>query len=128
MSDHLRFIRELLALRRSHAALCADAINVFHSHNDNRVLAFHRWLPGIGGDVVVAANFSESTWWSYELGFPRNGHWAEVFNSDVYDNWVNPSTAGNGGQVYVTGPPMHSLPYSSSIVIPANGLVIFAKV
>jgi hypothetical protein len=37
---------------------------------------------------------------SYQLGFPRNGHWAELFDSDVYDNWVNPLAAVNNGGVY----------------------------
>jgi 1,4-alpha-glucan branching enzyme len=127
MTDHLRFIRELLAVRRSHPAFCGDAINVFHVHNDNRVVAFHRWLPGIGADVVVAISLREDTWWSYDLGFPLDGTWSEVFNSDVYENWVNPSVAGNGGQINASGPSMHGLPYSSTIVIPANGFVIFAK-
>jgi hypothetical protein len=31
-----------------------------------------------------------------ELGFPLAGDWTEVFNSDVYDNWVNPAAVGNG--------------------------------
>jgi 1,4-alpha-glucan branching enzyme len=28
------------------------------------------------------------------LGFPIPGFWREVFNSDVYDHWVNPKVAG----------------------------------
>jgi 1,4-alpha-glucan branching enzyme len=28
------------------------------------------------------------------VGFPGTGTWREVFNSDVYDNWVNPVVAG----------------------------------
>jgi 1,4-alpha-glucan branching enzyme len=52
-------------------------------HNANRVIAFHRWLPGAGRDVVVVATLSESTWWNYRLGFPGAGRWLEIFNSDV---------------------------------------------
>jgi 1,4-alpha-glucan branching enzyme len=33
---------------------------------------------------------ADTTWWGYQLGFPSGGHWEEVFNSDIYDNWVNP--------------------------------------
>jgi 1,4-alpha-glucan branching enzyme len=126
MQDHLRFMRELIALRRRLPALTADAINVFHVHNDNRVIAFHRWVPGVGRDAVVAANLREETWWGYDLGFPCGGEWLEVFNSDVYDNWVNPQTAGNGGRVWANGPPMHGLPASAHVILPANGIVVFA--
>ena len=57
----------------------------------------------------------------------RRGRWREVFNSDVYDNWVNPLVAGNGGGVNADGPPLHGLPASAALAIPANGLLIFAK-
>lgn len=126
MVDHLRFTRELIALRRRHPALRGDPINVFHLHNDNRILAFHRWLEGIGRDVVVVASLNEATLYDYLLGFPRSGRWLEVFNSDVYDNWVNPWGAGNGGAVQADGLPMHNLPHSVSIVIPANSVLVFS--
>ena len=97
MQDYLRFCRELIALRRHQPALRSDAMNVFHVHDQNRVIAFQRWVVGSGRDVVVAATLNESTYWGYALGFPGPGNWREVFNSDVYDNWVNPIVAGNGG-------------------------------
>jgi 1,4-alpha-glucan branching enzyme len=128
MQDHLRFMRELIQLRNGYRALCGDRINVFHVHNDNRVLAFHRWLDGTGEDVIVAFSLREETWWSYEVGLPISGDWLEVFNSDVYDNWVNPIVAGNGGRITAGGPPLHDFQTSTAIVIPANGFVVFAKV
>ena len=127
MQDHLRFCRELIALRQRQPALRGEAINVFHVHNANRVIAFQRWIVGAGRDVVVAASLNESTYWSYSLGFPGPGRWLEIFNSDVYDHWVNPMVAGNGGGIDAEGPPMHGLPCSASIVIPANGFVVFAR-
>jgi 1,4-alpha-glucan branching enzyme len=63
--------------------------------------------------------------WLRALGFPGTGFWAEVFNSDVYDNWVNPIVAGNGSGVNASG--VHGLPCSASIVIPAKGFVVFAR-
>jgi 1,4-alpha-glucan branching enzyme len=93
----------------------------------DRVLAFHRWLDGTGQDVIVVATFAESTWWNYNIGFPAAGFWAEVFNSDVYDNFVNPQVAGNGGGVQAGGPPMHGFAASASVVIPANGVVVFGR-
>ena len=110
MQDYLRFCRELIGLRKHQPALRSEAVNVFHVHNENRVIAFQRWVVGSGRDVVVAATLSETTYWGYALGFPGPGSWREVFNSDVYDNWVNPITAGNGGSVTADGPPLHGLP------------------
>jgi hypothetical protein len=90
--------------------------------NEKRILPFSRvarnlnlsagikGLEGTGQDVVVVATLSETTWYNYSVGFPGSGAWAEVFNSDVYDNWVNPIVAGNGGGITASGPPVHSHP------------------
>lgn len=127
MSDFLRFTRELIKVRKSLRGLSGEGINVFHVHNDNRVIAFHRWIPHKGHDVVVVASLKEWTYFDYAIGFPAKGYWREVFNSDVYDHWVNPSVTGNGGGVHVNGWGLHGLPTSAAITIPANGVVIFAK-
>jgi 1,4-alpha-glucan branching enzyme len=50
-----------------------------------------------------------------------------VFNSDVYDNWVNPIVAGNAGGIWAAGPPLYGFETSANLVIPANGLVVFAR-
>lgn len=127
MVDHLRFTSELVALRRRHPALRGEMVHAFYVHNQNRVLAFHRWLEGIGRDVVVVMSLNESTFWGYALGFPGGGTWLEVFNSDIYDNWVNPQAAGNGGQIAADGGPRDGMPASATIVIPANAMVVFAR-
>ena len=82
---------------------------------------------GVGCDAVVVASLNESTYRGCALSFPGPGFWAEVFNSDVYDNWVNPIVAGKGSGVNASGSPMHGLPCSASIVIPANGILVFAS-
>jgi 1,4-alpha-glucan branching enzyme len=91
------------------------------------VLAYQRWVEGAGNDVVVVASLSETNQYNYQVGFPSGGRWSEVFNSDVYDNWVNPTVAGNGGGVDASGPPLHGLPASARVTIPANGFVVFAR-
>jgi 1,4-alpha-glucan branching enzyme len=126
-NDYLRFSQDLIHLRWNQAALRGNAINVFHVHDQNRVIAFHRWIPDVGRDVVIAASLNESTYYGYAIGFPISGVWHEVFNSDVYDNFVNPMVAGNGGSIDAAGGPMHGLPTSAAIVIPANGVVVFAR-
>lgn len=127
MADFLRFTRELIALRRNQPALRGEDCNIIHVHDDNRVLAFQRWVEGAGQDVIVVVSLNESTWYKYQIGFPGGGRWLEVFNSDVYDNWVNPIFAGNGGAIHADGPPLHGLPNSAELTIPANGFVIFAR-
>jgi 1,4-alpha-glucan branching enzyme len=127
MVDHLRFTQDLIRLRCNEPALRGDNVNPFYVNDSDRVIAFHRWLEGMGQDVVVVATLSETNWYNYSVGFPGSGSWTEVFNSDVYDNWVNPTVAGNAGGIFASGAPMHGLPASASIVIPANGLVVFAR-
>jgi 1,4-alpha-glucan branching enzyme len=127
MRNHLRFTRDLIALRKRQAGLNGEGVNAFLYHNIDRVIAFQRWVEGVGEDVVVIASLNEFTFYGYTVGFPGRGRWREIFNSDVYDNWVNPVTAGNGGQVFADGPAAQGLPFSASVVIPANGLVVFAR-
>jgi len=127
MGDFLRFTRDLIAVRRNHPALRGEGCAIIHVHNQNRVLAFQRWAEGVGGDVVIVASLNESTWYNYDIGFPGSGRWVEVFNSDVYDNWVNPTVAGNGGGVNADGPALHGLSSSAALTIPANGLLVFAR-
>ena len=56
-----------------------------------------------------------------------------MFNSDAYDSCnangvpVNPQVAGNDGGVDADPAPLHGLPASANIVIPANGVVVLAK-
>jgi 1,4-alpha-glucan branching enzyme len=126
MVDHLRFTKDLIRLRWNQPALRSDNVSTFHVHNQNRVIAYHRWLDS-GSDVIVIATLSNFTWWGYSIGFPYPGRWVEAFNSYMYENWVNPMTAGNGGGVDASGPPMHGFGTSASVVIPANGFVVFTR-
>ena len=127
MVNHLRFLQDLIRLRWLQPAIRSENVNAFHIHDLNRVLAFHRWIEGSGQDVVIVTTLADSTWWSYSIGFPLPGRWVEAFNSDIYDNWVNPQVAGNGGQIFADGPPMHGFSYSATVVIPANGSVVFTR-
>jgi 1,4-alpha-glucan branching enzyme len=125
MSDQLRFTQDFIRLRWSQPALRGQSIHPYYSNNNDRVIAFHRWIDGEGLDVVVVASLNDNAFFGYQLGFPRNGRWAELFNSDVYDNWVNPLAVGNNGAIYVNCGPMHDLPYSASITIPPRSILVF---
>lgn len=127
MADFFRFFQDLIRLRWNQPALRGDNVNPFHVHDQNRVIAFHRWLENTGNDVIVVATLAETNWYNYGIGFPHAGSWTEVFNSDVYDNWVNPTVGGNGGGIMADGGPLHGFAASANIVIPANGVVVFAR-
>lgn len=125
MADFLTFSQELMHTRASLPGLRGDGINVFHVHNQNRVIAFHRWVEGLGQDVVVVCSLNENTFWDYELGMPQARSWQERFNSDAF-NGKNSSCHGNGGGVWAGGEPRHGLPSSARMVIPANSILIFS--
>ena len=129
MQDFHRYTRDLIALRRSQPGLRGEGIDIFHIDSANRILAFQRWLPGIGRSVVVVASLSEFSFESggYQLGFPASGQWAEVFNSDFYDHFPNRVVRGNHGGAHADGPPLHGLPSSAGLTIPANSLLVFAR-
>jgi len=127
MIDFHRFTRELNWLRRKHPALRAEGVTTIAVDDYNRILAYQPWIPDIGRDVVVVASLNESTLDGYTIPFPSSGYWHEVFNSDVYENWVNPMVVGNGGGVQVNGPACNNLPASAQITIPANALLVFAR-
>ncbi len=125
MSDQLRFTQDFIRLRWSQRALRGQRINAYYSHNDNRVVAFHRWIDGEGLDVVVVASLNDNPFFNYQLGFPLGGRWAELFNSDIYQNWVNPLAVGNYGGVLADGGPRDGLPFSAWITIPPRAILVF---
>jgi 1,4-alpha-glucan branching enzyme len=127
MLDHLRFTRELLDLRRRSPGLRGQGFRVVHVHDQNRVLAFHRWVEGEGYDVIVVLHLETFTRFGYRIGFPDGGEWREVFNSDVYENWVNAGVAGNGGRTVADPQLLHGFNYSASVVLPANSVLVFAR-
>ncbi len=127
MFDHLRFTRELLGVRRRLPALHGSGFRVTHVHDQNRVLAFHRWVEGEGRDVMVLLHLSNFTRVGYQIGLPGEGIWREVFNSDVYENWVNAGVAGNNGRIVANAQPLHGFGCSAGLVLPANSILIFAR-
>jgi 1,4-alpha-glucan branching enzyme len=127
MVDHLRFTSELIALRWRHPGLRGKGFRVVHADNQNRVLAFHRWVEGEGHDALVIVHLSTFNRFDYRISVPGGGAWREIFNSDVYESWVNPNVVGNGGGVFADGQAMHGFGYSAAFVLPANSILVFAR-
>ena len=75
---HLRLNRDGVT-----RGLCGQATQVFHLHDERKVIAFHRWdKGGPADDVVVVANFLHEPQDGYVIGFPVAGVWKLRFNSD----------------------------------------------
>lgn len=127
MIDFLRFTRELNWLRRRHPALRGEGVATLSMENGSRVLVFQRWVEGAGRDVVVVASLNEFTQYGYQIPMPSSGQWFEVFNSDLYENWVNPAASGNGGSIQANGPGLNGLSTSAFIRVPANSVLVFAQ-
>lgn len=127
MLDHLRLTRELLTLRRRCPALRGQGFRIVHTDDQSRVLAFHRWVERQGHDALVVAHLAPFNRFGYRIGFPGSGEWREIFNSDVYESWVNPNVTGNGGRIVAEPEPLHGFDASSSLVLPANSLLVFSR-
>jgi len=119
-----RFMEELIRLRRTEPALKSETLSVLYVHEENRILAFQRWLPDVGRDVVIVASLNDNTFPSYELPWPGAGGWREIFNSDAYDDY---RANGNGAGIIADSAPKDGLPASVRILIPSNSVLVFAR-
>jgi 1,4-alpha-glucan branching enzyme len=128
MQDYLQFCRDLIWLRRNYPAFSSESLRVSARNSLDRVLAIHRWIEGVGADVLFVANLQEVNRFGYRIGFPGGGRWREVLNSDFYDTFPNPQTTGNGGSVTVDDRfAWDGMPSSAAIGLPANGFIVFTR-
>ncbi len=51
MGDHLRFTQDAVRLRSSQPGLRGEGLNAFYAQDADRVIAFQRWVAGVGQDV-----------------------------------------------------------------------------
>jgi 1,4-alpha-glucan branching enzyme len=117
-SDFLLFMKDAVALRRSHPGFRATAAqDLFHVNDGANVLAFHRWDGA--DDLVVVASLSNQDFADYGLSFPRAGDWYELLNSD--SSAYGGGDFGNGGRVTASGSPA-----TARIKIPQMGLLVFS--
>ena len=86
-SGILQLYKDLIALRTNNegntGGLAGFSTNVHHVNDFGKVVAYHRWGDGgIGNDVVIVMNFSVKQKDVYRIGFPHEGNWYMLFNSD----------------------------------------------
>ncbi len=125
--DFCRFVREVLELKLRTPGLCGEGFRLTYVHDMDRVLAFHRWMEFVGGDVIVVAHLGNANRFQYRIGFPFGATWRESINSDVYDRWVNPAVSGNGGSIFAEPVPWQGFNFSALITLPANSILIFTR-
>lgn len=114
-----RLYQELIRLRLAHPALRSRNIDVLHTHDANRVLAFRRWEAG--DELLVIASLSNSAFTDgYRIQSSRiaDGRWREIFNSD---------TTGYGGSGLVDADPIPSAGGVFSARLPANSVLVFQR-
>lgn len=79
-----RFYQDVIRLRETRPALRSPNIEILHTHDTNRFLAFRRVDPT--GDFIVVATLSN---WSFSAGYQirdsriPDASWEEVLNSDA---------------------------------------------
>src|SRR5262249_37640210 len=130
-SGILNLYRDLIHLRRNwfdnSRGLRGQNLNVFHTNEDAKVLAFHRWdQGGRGDDVVVLLNFANRSYDSYLIGFPRPGLWRLRFNSDW--NGYSADFTNHGAYDTTAGAPERDhLPFAASVSVGPYTALIFSQ-
>ncbi|MBM4112389.1 MAG: DUF3459 domain-containing protein [Phycisphaerae bacterium] len=127
----LQLYKDLIDLRRNEAGvtrgLTGPSLNVHHVNHGAKVVAWHRWMNGgPGDDVVILANFSNTTFWSYRIGLPRAGVWKARFNSDSSEYGAD---YGNAPALDRTSEPIpyDGLPHSAIFVVGPYSCVIYSQ-
>jgi 1,4-alpha-glucan branching enzyme len=126
-----RLYRRLIHLRLNRTevtgGLSGANINVFHVNDNDKMIAFHRWdQGGVGDDVVIVANFSNTTWQDYRMGMPNAGDWNLVFNSDATE--YDPEFEGTPGYDVTAEPtPYDGLDHSATIPIGPYSVLIYTQ-
>ncbi|MCE9619451.1 MAG: alpha amylase C-terminal domain-containing protein [Planctomycetes bacterium] len=127
----LQLYKDMIALRRNlngeTRGLTGASTNVFHVNDWNKVIAWHRWENGGGGDdVVVLANFSTWPLTNYRIGLPRPGMWRCRMNSDWngyssdYANTLCVDIEADGG-------PYDGMPYSGNFNAGAYSFIVYSQ-
>ena len=127
----VRLYRDLSRLRLNRdgftRGLCGQFTQVYHLHDERKVIAFHRWdKGGPSDDVVVVANFLHEPQDGYVIGFPAAGAWKLRFNSD----WQGYSEAFEGHpSTDVVAEPGESdgFPFHAALSIGPYSVLIFSQ-
>ncbi len=129
-----RLYRDLIHLRRNiyenTKGLQGPYVRILHVNDQDKIIAFHRWLNGgVKDDVIVVASFTHrSIEGGYRLGLPRNGTWIIRFNSDWkgYSPEFHDISTSNG-EVVAENEPYDGCDFSGVFSLPPYGLLILSQ-
>ncbi len=115
------FYRDIIRLRLARSALRSPNIEVLHTDDAGRLLAFRRW--DATGELLVVASLNNSAFDrpGYTLEHPAlaGAGWREAFNSDA--------AAYGGDNVGNRGATLRTAGARLEVVVPANGVVVFER-
>jgi len=89
---------------------------------DQNLISFIR-TDSSGNHLVSVINFSGAPHHDFTLGFPEEGEWEEILNSDA--TLYGGSGVGNFGKVVAVANETHGLSYSAKISVPPLGGIWF---
>nr|WP_246713372.1 alpha amylase C-terminal domain-containing protein [Rhizobium sp. BK619] len=112
--------RDLISLSIKEAAIRSRNIAIPYVHDEDRVVAFHRWNDD--DDFLVVGSLKDAAFeHGYRLRSERLGDdlWEEIFNSDAeaYGGW---NVGNGGGRIRATAGMLDA-------VLPASGVLVFRR-
>ena len=120
-------IRMRLNVKGMTGGLCGSHVSTHHVNEEAKLIAFHRWEQGgPGDDVIIVANFSQSTREDYTIGFPKEGLWKLRFNSDSHD-YSNEFKNFFSGDAVATPSEKDGYPYQGKVHIAPYSVLIFSQ-
>jgi len=127
----VRLYRDLIRLRLNQGGftrgLCGQFTQVYHLHDERKVIAFHRWdVGGPADDVVVVANFFHEPQEDYVIGFPAEGSWKLRFNSD-WQGYSDDFHDHPSSDVVAEAGESDGLPFHATLSIGPYSVLIFSQ-
>ncbi len=126
-----RLYRDLIRLRRNWfdttKGLSGHGLNVFHTNENAKVIAWQRWAEhGAGDDVVIVANLSHEARDNYRIGFPSYGLWKLRFSSDatIYSSLFGDHDSFDAD---ATGAGQDGLEHSATVNVAPYSMLIFSQ-
>ncbi len=114
------FYRDMIASRAECASLRSDRIDIVHTHDVNRVLAFRRWTDLEELLVVVSLNNHPQNDYALEHPTIVAGSWQAVMNSDSV-------LYGGSTEAVLASQRFKSETGKMPISLPANSLVVLKR-
>ncbi len=118
------FYQRLIGLRTTLAPLFASSGTlVYHVNEAGNVIGFRR-TDGNGTPMVVIANFSNTDYPAYQVGFPQAGTWVELVNSQ--DPLYGGSGPVNAGTLTASGGAYDGFNQSLTLALPKMTFAVYA--